>query len=110
MPGSLRGWPGMPDDLHFPPRRQHAAHFGSCKPVVDEIEHAPVRLSSNHPPRGLYDFLQPGIEIRVVIPGAELPVHARFHLLVDRIELRQPKRGDERADQPRAAQVYAFTE
>ncbi|MNX96571.1 hypothetical protein D3C86_1288910 [compost metagenome] len=65
-------------------------------------------MRTDDPSSGLNHFLYAGIKVGVVITGTENRGHAPFQLLVHRIELRQPQRGDKRADQPGAGQVDAF--
>ncbi len=74
-------------------------HPGLAKPVIDQQYHPAILLGADYAAGRLHDFLQAGIQVGVVVTIAKDRRHALFHLLIDRVELRQPQGGDERADQ-----------
>lgn len=96
--------------FHLPPARQQSAYFGAGEAVVDQVEHALIFGRADHPAGGLYDLLQAGVEVGVVVAIAEQGVHALADFFVDRVELGQAEGGDEGADQAFAGQVHAFAE
>ncbi|MNR39173.1 hypothetical protein D3C85_1573560 [compost metagenome] len=68
-----------------------------------------ILLRTDDPSGGLHHFLYTGKQIGVVVTGAKDGGHASFQLLVHRIELGQPQRGDKCTDQPGTGQIDAFT-
>ncbi|RMT39739.1 Aryldialkylphosphatase [Pseudomonas syringae pv. solidagae] len=84
-------------------------HLVLGKTVIDEHHHTTVTLAADNPPRSLHHLLHAGVKVGVVVTGTEQRRHALLELFVDRIELRQPQGGDERADQACARQVDTFT-
>jgi len=94
----------------MPPARQQCPNRCAPIAIVDEEHDSSVLLATDHASGGLHHFANARIQIRVVITlvRAEVPVHRMLDPLVDGIHLRQPQRGDERADQAPAGQIHAF--
>jgi len=74
------------------------------------VHHAPVGGGADHASRRLHHLLQAGIQVGVGVAIAEDVVHALADLLVHLVDLRQPQRGDEGADQAFTDQVDALGE
>ena len=94
----------------MPPLRQQVEHLGAGEAVVDQPDRAAVLLGADHAPGRLHHLLDAGIQIGVVVAGAEHRLHALAQLFVDRVHLGQAEGRDEGADQPFARQVDAFAE
>jgi len=60
---------------------------------------AAVTGRSNHPASGLHDLLEAGVEMGVVITGAQLRLHTLPDLLTHRVDLWQAQGGQEGPDQ-----------
>ena len=93
-----------------PPTRQQPPHLAALESVVDQVDDAEVTGLSYHPTGGLHDLLQAGVEVGVVVAGAEHRLHALSELLVDRVDLWQAQGGQEGPDQTPTGQVDAFGE
>src|SRR5690606_2770173 len=95
-----------------PPGGEQRPYPGLSVAVVDEMHNAPILVAAYHPSGGLYHFLDAGVQIGIVVaaPRAGGAVHALFYLLVHGVDLRQPQRRDEGADQPASGKVDAFGE
>src|SRR5689334_16248819 len=72
------------------------------------MEYADVLFGAYDAAGRLHDFLEPGIQVCIVVPAAELGFHRLAHLLVDIVDLRQAERGHEGADQAIAYEIDAF--
>lgn len=103
-------WRARCATFQSPPAGQQSTHCRLGKAVVDQVHHAAVELGSDHASGRLHYFLYARIQISVVVAGTERGMHAQAHLFVDWIDLWQPERGNECADQACAWQVDAFAE
>ena len=82
--------------FQLPPARQQRLHMGLRVAVVDQIQHACIMLRADHAARGLHHLAHAWVEIAVVMPQplAKALLQALAQGFVDRVELRQPQRGD----------------
>ena len=56
----------------LPPTREQLLHLGLGKTVVNQKQRALIVLGANHPPGSLYHFLQPRIQVGVVILSSSI--------------------------------------
>jgi len=54
--------------IDTPPLRKQLAYLGVCKPVIDEVEHPPIRRCPNDAARGLHYFLNARVQVGVFVP------------------------------------------